>query len=577
MHVARLLSLMVFAAVVVLRVQAQPAPPPVKVEPAKPPLTLRLPLPSRVISLDPHLTPGSGSLPIIADIYEGLMQWLPGEPATLAPCLAKDFPVVSADGLTWTFKLRSDARFHNSACFEENKGRAPKASDVVASFKRLAECSGERGNWYWLIRGWIAGLDEYATACAEGDMAAGGDAAIEGLAAPDDTTFVLKLKKPCAAMSAMLAHPALSVLPAEAMEHFGRDLATRAVGTGPYRLNAVSANKLYVLKRVDDWRGEKPYFERVTYANALSEQALFSGQWARYLAGPRDLARIEKDRDLQARIKDAKLELQHALHEGVSFLAFNMADPVFGARDADGKGLRKAISSAINRDVVIEAVFESPVYAKAADQLLPPGCEFAEVSKDAQWAEFDLAKAKKALDATKFKGGKDPATGKPLSIKLACDTGNENLAAALTTLLAEIGIDVETEFLSTSELYEAMDRGDGGMFLYGWNLDFPLAQNFLQLFDSANIGAGGDNRNCAHYSAKEFDEMYAQLQALAMTPANAAKRKDLTKKICDLLLEDRVVVPLYIQNMPMLRSTALSWPKLPQSAFDEVRFIKAAK
>lgn len=573
-----LLVLLCLGAPAALCLQAQPAPPPVKVEPAKAPLTLRLPLPARVISLDPHLTPGSGSLPIIADIYEGLMQWLPGEPAALAPCLAQDFPAVSADGLTWTFKLRADARFHNSACFEDNKGRALKAADVVASIKRLAACSGERGNWYWLIRGWIAGLDEYAKQCAEnGGYGGDDDVNVAGLSAPDDTTFVLKLKKPCAAMSAMLAHPALSVLPVEAMEHFGRDLATRAVGTGPYRLNAVTANKLYVLKRMDDWRGEKPYFERVTYAHALSEQALFSGQWARYFAGPRDLERIEKDTGLQDRLKEAKLELEHALHEGVSFLAFNMSDPVLGARDADGKGLRTAISGAINRELVIEAVFESPVYAKAADQLLPPGCEFAEVSKDARWAEFDLAKARKALDATKFKGGKDPTTGKPLSVRLVCDTGSENLAGALTTLLAEIGVDVETEFLSTSELYEAMDKGEGGMFLYGWNLDFPLAQNFLQLFDSANIGAGGDNRNCAHYSVKEFDEMYAQLQALAMTPANAVKRRELTKKICDLLLEDRAVIPLYFQNMPMLRSTALNWPKLPQCAFDEVRFIKAAK
>ena len=557
----------------------QPAPAPVPVPPAaNGAKTLRLPLASARISLDPHLTPGSDSLPLIADIYEGLTQWTPGEPPALAPCIAKDWPKISDDGLTYTFTLRSDVKFHNASCFEEGKGRNLKASDVVASFKRLAACSAEPVNWYWLVKGWIAGLDEYADACqTNGGFAGRDETEVDGLSAPDDATFVLKLKRPCAAMLAILAHPSLSIVAEEALNNFSSMLATREAGTGPYRLNAVTARKLYVLKRVDDYWGEKPHFERVTYANPRSFQSLLQGEWSRLELGSSDYANYVGDEKRAERLKKANLELVEPDDEGISFLAFNMQDTLWGARDADGRGLRKAISLAISREEIIDATFRSRVFARPAGQLLPPGCEFAEVSNSAEWSECDLKKAKDALDATKFKGGKDPATGNPLKLKFVCGSGDDGVIESVAKGLQSLGIELEAEQLDVNDLYAAMDSGQGQLFAYGWNLDFPIAQNFLQLFDSRNIGSTADNRNCARYSVKEFDEAYAALQKLAMRPENATKRKELTKKLCDLILEDRAVMPLYVRKSPTLRNTQLDWPKIAQSAFDSARFIKARK
>ena len=183
--------------------------------------------------------------------------------------------------------------------------------------------------------------------------------------------------------------------------------------------------------------------------------------------------------------------------------------------------------------------------------------------------------AKEALDATKFKGGKDVDTGNPLKLKFVCGTSDEGVVECIDRGLQSLGLELESEQMEVKELYAAMDGGQGQLFAYGWNLDFPIAQNFLQLFDSRNVGSTADNRNCARYNVKEFDEAYAALQQLAMRPENAAKRKELTKKLCDLIREDRAVMPLYVRKSPMLRNTLLDWPKLSQSAFDEARYIKA--
>ncbi len=580
-----LISSLAFAVVAALVVaaNAQPAPPapvpvPVPAQPAEPAVkTLRLPLQASNINLDPHLTFGSYSLGIIGDVYEGLTQWSPGEPSALAPCLAKDWPKISADGLTYTFTLR-EAKFHNSACFENNQGRNVKASDVVASFKRLAACSAEESNWFWLVKGWIAGLDEYADdAQTSGGFAGHDDKEVEGLLAPDDATFVLKLKRPCASMLAILAHPSLSIIAEEGLNHFSAQLSTREVGTAPYRLNAVADNRVYVLKRFEEYWGEKPYFERITYARPQGVQSLLNGQWSRYELNVSDYSRFVRDGKLTDSLKKANLEFSEGDEEGLTYLTFNMEDPIFGARDADGRGLRNAISLVINREQVIGATYRAAAFARAANELLPPGCEFADVTKSEDWSRYDLKKAKEALDATKYKGGLDPATGKALSLKIVCDSNGEALCNVIKAGLSELGIELEPSLLDSAEYYQALDQGEGQVFFYGWNLDYPIGQNIFQLFEARNIGTGQENRNVTRYNVKEFEEAYAALQKLAMTPENKDKRKELTKKLSDLLLEDHAVLPLYIRRSPTLRSSQLDWPKVAQSAFDETRFIKAKK
>ncbi len=563
-------------------VRAQPVPVPVPVAPADPvesgSKTIRLPLGPGEVSLDPHRCPSGTSLRLIGDLYEGLTQWLPGETPTLAPCLAKDWPTVSADGLTYTFKLRTEARFHNSICFEGSKGRALKSSDVVASFKRMAATSSEETNWFWLIKGLIAGLDEYAEkAAASGGFAGSDDTEIEGLSAPDDETFVMKLTRPFGPIMAVLAHPACSIIAAEAMNYYSSELERRAVGTAPFRLNAVLAGRLYVLKRIEDYWGEKPDFERVTYGEPGSIEDFMSGEWAHFDLNQTLYRRYVRDGKLVGQLAKCKAEFNAFDDLGTYFTAFNMSDPIFGALDADGRGLRKAIAFCIDRTRMVEGWFGSTSFGRPANELFPPGCEFYELGKSDDWGSYDLKQAKAALDATKYKGGLDPATGAALTVTLYgnAGAGNERMRDVIKAGLGQLGINLEAKLLAPDLLTAAMDSGEGQMYLSGWFLDYPDAQNILQLYDSRNIGTGEENRNVARYESKEFDEGYAELLKLALKPENLARRREITGKLAARLLEDRPIVPLMVQRHASVRSNTVTWPKVPQSSFDETRFIKS--
>lgn len=76
--------------------------------------------------LDPAVGSDEASTAIFPNIYDSLV--VPTHDGDTEPSLATEW-TVSDDGLTWVFKLRDDAQFHN--------GEPVKASDVVFSMNRL--------------------------------------------------------------------------------------------------------------------------------------------------------------------------------------------------------------------------------------------------------------------------------------------------------------------------------------------------------------------------------------------------------------------------------------------------------
>jgi peptide/nickel transport system substrate-binding protein len=76
---------------------------------------------------DPHVAFDVGRVAVRLNIYDGLMRWQKN-PAVLEPWIAESY-TISADGLTYTFKMRKGVKFHD--------GSEVKASDVVYSLERI--------------------------------------------------------------------------------------------------------------------------------------------------------------------------------------------------------------------------------------------------------------------------------------------------------------------------------------------------------------------------------------------------------------------------------------------------------
>ena len=130
----------------------------------------------------------------ISKIYEGLLSyhWLK-IPYELVPNLAAEMPVASADGLTYTFKIRQGVKFQDDIAFAGGKGRDIEAADFVYAIKRLADTKNQSDGW-WVLDGKIKGLNEWRDKNAK-LPATNYDEEVEGLKAIDKYTLQFKLIK----------------------------------------------------------------------------------------------------------------------------------------------------------------------------------------------------------------------------------------------------------------------------------------------------------------------------------------------------------------------------------------------
>ncbi len=97
--------------------------------------TLRAAFQNEWAGLDPHTVSSYSSYQILNNVLEGLTFY--DDNLNLVPWLAESWEQ-SADGLTWTFKLRQGVKFHN--------GREMTAEDVKWSFERLINPETGGGN-----------------------------------------------------------------------------------------------------------------------------------------------------------------------------------------------------------------------------------------------------------------------------------------------------------------------------------------------------------------------------------------------------------------------------------------------
>ncbi len=185
-------------------------------------------------TLDPGRQYEITSPMIVHAAYETLVTFAGTDYTKVVPNLAESWEI-SDDGLTYTFHLRPNVKFHT--------GHTMTAKDVKFSFERLRNL---KDNPAWLM-----------------DV-------VDKIEVVDDLTVKITLKEPNAAFLAMLVSPNFSVLDSEAVKaHGGTDapdadktdkatewLDQNSAGTGPFILKGWTRGVEVVLERNPDyWRG----------------------------------------------------------------------------------------------------------------------------------------------------------------------------------------------------------------------------------------------------------------------------------------------------------------------------------
>ena len=163
-------------------------------------------------TLDPHKTSGTLTFQTLKSIYDTLAE--ADQSGKLVPALAESW-TVSADSLTWTFKLRQGVVFHN--------GDKLTSKDVKATFDRIRD---------------------KATASPK----AAEYAAVASVETPDDATVVFKLSQPSAPFLAALSSGWGAIMPKSLIDQ-SWDFASKPVGTGPFVLKEFTRDNRIVLEK----------------------------------------------------------------------------------------------------------------------------------------------------------------------------------------------------------------------------------------------------------------------------------------------------------------------------------------
>jgi ABC-type transport system substrate-binding protein len=517
-------------------------------------MVLRHALVTKITGLDPGNQRDVTSIIVRNQIFETLYQYhYLKRPYQLVPLLAEGMPEFSDDGLTCTVRIKKGVYFQDDKCFPGGKGRELKAHDFIYSIKRIANIKYLSQNWSF-IDDKIVGLDEfreYTKTCkteAEVDYSR----EVEGLQAPDDYTFVVKVKEPWPQLvDNLMADISGAPVAKEAVDLYGKEIISHPVGTGPFMLKQWRRGSYIELVRNPTFRGEAypsegeegdkeagylddagkimPFADRVIWTIIQEDQP----RWFLFLQGKLDSSAIPKDNfsdviagpgRLTPEMKRRNINLKTFMDPTVFWLGFNMQDPVLGKN----KALRRAISFAVDREGFIELFRNNRDIV--AHGIIPPVMKSHNPKiKERGYAIHNPEKARELLkEAERIHGGRLPS----LKISMpGTDTFYRQFGQFLKRNLNDVGLEVEVEHMDGPTYWEKLNTGSLQMFCSGGGAGIPDAQDFLSSFYSKYWPPG---TNSFKYLNPEFDKLYEKAGLMSDCP----ERRQLYQEMERIVLED---------------------------------------
>jgi ABC-type transport system substrate-binding protein len=475
-------------------------------------------------------------------------------PAKLAPLAADALPQITDNGKTYTIRLRKGIYFAADPAFGGKK-RELVAEDVVYSLKRLADPK-LRSPWVFLVEGKFVGLDEEIAAAKQSGKF-DYDRKLPGLEVVDKYTLKLRLKDTDYNLPYVLAHEPTAIVAREVIEKYGESdgrAMGNPVGSGPYRLAQWVRSSKIVLEANPDYRGftwdftskdpadqkliaqmkgrKMPQVGRVEISIIEEDQA----RWLAFQNRELDIMNMEGPLAPQALLGDklkpelaAKgIRLDRIVDPEISYVYWNLTDPVVGGLAKDKVALRRAMAMSYNVAQDIKVIRNGQ--AVEALYPIPPGV----VGHVPDWksgVRYDPAAANALLDKFGYKRGADGfrtlPDGKPLVVTLFSrpDSLGRQQDELWKASLDAIGVRMDVhkdkfaELLKLEKQCKVMSRPAA------WIADYPDGDNFMQLLYGPNTGAS--NGGCA--KIPEYDALYAKTARMPPGPERDKLYQEMTR------------------------------------------------
>lgn len=504
--------------------------------------TIHYPLSNEIETLDPAISYDTVSAVAVYQIYETLFEYdYLKRPYSIKPLLAEKMPVMENDGLRYIIKIKKGVKYHKNKAY---KNRTVKAQDFINQIKRIAFVP-TKSPGFWLFEGKIKGIDKFRKEVGS-DFEKFLKTSVEGLKAKDDHTLIIELEKPFPQILYAFAMSFSTPIPIEAIKTYKNELSAVDVGTGPFYLSkwnkslelTLLKNKdyreAYYPRRGDRYANEKQLLKyagkRIPILEKIQFQIMKESQtrWLNFLSDKVDILVLNKDNykvatnafgELNKELKEKNIKLQVAPTLTYWWLAFNMKDKVLG----NNLNLRKAISTAINVDEYIK-VFTNNVGQKA-NSIYPPGVPGYNPSYQLPYS-YNLEKAKAFLKIAGYPNGK----GLPeLSYDVRGNsTSNRQMGEFIQKELAKIGVKVNIQVNTFPGFLKKLRTGQLQFWLGGWALDYPDAENIVQLLHGNNKPPGP---NSTSYSNEEVNKLIDQISVMQDNALKFELMEKVQKKI----------------------------------------------
>ncbi|ETI67106.1 peptide ABC transporter substrate-binding protein [Neobacillus vireti] len=425
---------------------------------------------------------------------------------------------VSADGKTYTFHIRDNAKWSN--------GDDVTADDFVFAWKRLLDPNTSSPAAF--LAYFIEGGEAYNNGEGSADNVK--------VKAVDKKTFEVTLISPQAYFLSVISNPCFFPINEKVAKENPKWFAeaNTFVANGPFKLAEWNHDSdLTMVKNDNYWDVKNVKLDKVHWAMVDDKNT----EYQMFTTGELDTSDVPPElAEKLFKEGDVKVEDQ----AGEYFYRFNVTKAPF-----QNENIRKAFALAVDQKQMVELVTknqEKPAYGFVSYGFKDPdGNDFREKSGDL--IKTDVAKAKDLLK----KGMEEEKYTKLPEVTLTYSTSDQHkkIAEALQQMFKEnLGVDVKLANMESSVFATDQKALKFQFSRSSFLADYADPINFIENFIT------GSPMNRTGWSNKEFDQLIKD----AKLEKDEKKRYEMMYKAEKILLDAAPIVPIHFYNQVYLQN-----------------------
>jgi len=469
------------------------------------------------INLDPRLAMDAYSARVLQVVYNGLLKKTPE--STLAGDLAERWEM--PDDTSYIFTLRKGVKFHD--------GTDLTAEDVRYTFESI------------LDPGFPSPLKDSYNKIAR----------IEVIS-PYTIKFQLK-----ETFAPFLTNMILGIVPRHIAEKPDSNLASRPIGTGPFKLTRWEPDESLTFQAFSQYFEGQPRISNMVY-RIIPDETI---RLLEVQTGNLDLVQNAFSPDALESLKgNEKVNIIKKIGTNYNYLGFNLQDPIL-----KNQKVRTAIARAINRFLLIHLLLKD--LAEPATGVLAPG-NWAYEPNVATYA-YDQKSAKRLLDEAGFPDpdGDGPKKRFSLQYKTSQNEVSKKVAEVIQQNLAEAGIGLDLRSYEWGTFFSDIKSGNFQLYSLQW-VGVTEPDIYYNLFHSSSVPPNGANRG--RYLNKDLDLL---LDAGRKT-LDLEARKKIYSQVQKIIASDLPYISLWYQtNVAVLSRRVQGFVLYPDGDFTSLKQV----